>query len=155
MKLDQIFLPGDAIDRPEATSKRQVLDKIAATFAASRGLDEKTVFDVLRERERLGSTAIGGGIAIPHAKMAGLPALVGCILRLEPAVDFDAGDEQPVDLVVALLAPDNGGADHLRVLARLSRSLRDPRFCAALRACPDAACLHRLLVTEVQEQRAA
>ena len=139
----------------EATTKRQVLGAIAAAFASGHGLDERQVFDILNERERLGSTAIGGGVAIPHGKLPGLARLAGCVLRLQTPADFEAFDDQPVDIVVALLAPDTGGAEHLRVLARLSRILRDPHQCEALRATPDTESLRQALTYEAEEQNAA
>ena len=113
------------------------------------------MFDVLHERERLGSTAVGGGIAIPHGKLSGLTGLAGCVLRLAEPVEFDAVDDEPVDMIVALLAPDTGGADHLRVLARLSRVLRDPAQRAQLRECPDTEALRQALVFEPDQQNAA
>jgi nitrogen PTS system EIIA component len=155
MRLDEIFLPCDKTDGVEATSKRQVLSAIAAALASCRGLDEKQVFDVLHERERLGSTAIGGGVAIPHGKLPGLQSLAGCALKLNTPVDFEAHDGKPVDLVVVLLAPDSGSAEHLRVLARLSRTLRDPHQCAVLRNCPNGEALRLSLTDEADEQRAA
>ena len=155
MKLDEIFLPCSHADGVEAANKRQALGAVAAAFASCHGLDERQVFDILSERERLGSTAIGGGIAIPHGKMPGLTGLAGCVLRLSGPVDFDAHDDAGVDIVVALLAPDTGGAEHLRVLARLSRMLRDPQQRDTLRACPDAETLRQALTFEPQEQHAA
>ncbi len=155
MRLDEIFLPCDMTDGIKATSKRQVLSAVAAAVSASRGLDEKQVFDVLHERERLGSTAIGGGVAIPHGKLPGLQSLVGYAVKLETPVDFDAFDEQPVDLVVVLLAPDSGSAEHLRILARLSRMLRDPHQCALLRNSQNNESLRQMLTAEADEQRAA
>ena len=155
MRLDEIFLPGAQADGITASSKRQVLTEVAAAFAASHGLDASRVFEVLHERERLGSTAIGGGIAIPHGKLAGLSKMAGCVIRLSEPVNFEANDGQAVDLVVALLAPDTSGAEHLRVLSRLSRMLRDPHESAALRACPDAESLRLALTAEAVQQRAA
>ncbi len=155
MKLDEIFDPADALDDVEARSKRQVLRKIAAILADNHNLDEKTVFDILHERERLGSTAVGGGAAIPHAKVPGLNTLVGCVARLAEPVDFDAHDDRPVDLVVALLAPDTGGAEHLRVLARLSRALRDPEQRDALRACADKSALRDTLAAQPPQRATA
>lgn len=155
MKLDEIFLPSDAVDGVEATTKRQVLGVVAASLAASRGLDQKQVFEVLHERERLGSTAIGGGVAIPHGKLSGLSGLAGCVLRLKTPVDFEAHDGEPVDIVVALLAPETGSADHLRMLARLSRLLRNPQQRKSLRACPDAEALLLAITDEAEQQKAA
>ncbi len=155
MKLDEIFLPPAAANGVEATTRRQVLGAVAASLAASHGLDQKQVFEVLHERERLGSTAIGGGVAIPHAKLPGLSGLAGCVLRLKTPVNFEAHDNEPVDIVVALLAPETGSADHLRVLARLSRLLRDPQQRDALRTCPDAEALRLALTHEAEQRKAA
>jgi PTS system nitrogen regulatory IIA component len=155
MKLDEIFLPCEQADEAEAATKRQVLGAVAAAFASGHGLDERQVFDILNERERLGSTAIGDGVAIPHGKLPGLTKLAGCVLRLQTPADFEAFDDEPVDMVVALLAPDTGSAEHLRMLARLSRMLRDPRQRAALRATPDAESLRQALTFEPEERNAA
>lgn len=155
MKLEEIFLPCARAANADAATKRQALGAVAAAFATCHGLDERQVFDTLSERERLGSTAIGGGFAIPHGRLPGLSRLAGCVLRLQAPVDFDAGDGAPVDIMVALLAPDAGGAEHLRVLARLSRMLRDPVQREALRACPDAEALRQALVREPNQQNAA
>ncbi len=155
MKLDEIFLPCEPAGGVEAATKRQLLGAVAEAFASAHGLDERQVFDILNERERLGSTAIGGGVAIPHGKLPGLTRLAGCVLRLETPANFEAFDDEPVDIVVALLAPDTGSAEHLRVLARLSRMLRDPRQRAALRATPDAETLRQTLTFEAEERNAA
>lgn len=154
MDLDKIFLPCEGIDARVITSKRQALTAIAAMAATHRGLDQRMVFEVLNEREHLGSTAIGNGVAMPHGKVKGLDSLVGCLIRLPSPIDFDAPDGKPVDLIAALLAPETGGGEHLRVLARLSRMLRDPRQCAALRACSDGESLRRILTAEPQRSAA-
>jgi nitrogen PTS system EIIA component len=148
MNFEEIFVPCCDQEHGKITTKRQVLNAIAATVAARCDLDQRTVFEVLHERERLGSTAIGGGVAIPHGKVARADSLVGCVMRLQTPVDFDAPDNEPVDLVVALLAPDTGGAEHLRVLARLSRMLRDPRQREALRSCHDSSTLRQAITAE-------
>jgi PTS system nitrogen regulatory IIA component len=154
MRLDEIFLLNDTLNGLDASSKRQVLTEAAAKIAASRELDPRAVFDVLHERERLGSTAFGGGVALPHGKVPGLPALAGCITRLEKPIPFEAADNEPVDLVITLLAPDTGGAEHLRVLARLSRMLRDDATVAQLRAAQTDEALWSI-ITAADEQRAA
>jgi PTS system nitrogen regulatory IIA component len=117
--------------------KRQLLQELANEAGAACGLDPKLVLELLIQREKLGTTAVGDGIAIPHAKVPGLSKLVGFFARLARPVDFDALDDRPVDLVFVLLAPENAGADHLKALARIARVLRDPALCAQLRQAPD------------------
>lgn len=121
-----------------AASKRQLLQELAEEAAATCGLDASVVLDALMQREKLGSTAVGEGIAIPHAKVPGLPKLIGFFARLARPVDFDALDDKPVDLVFLLLAPEGGSAEHLKALARIARILRDPAMCARLRQAANA-----------------
>jgi len=121
-----------------AASKRQLLQDLAEDAAAACGLDASVVLDALIQREKLGTTAVGDGIAIPHAKVPGLPKLVGFFARLARPVDFDALDDKPVDLIFLLLAPEGGSAEHLKALARIARILRDPAMCARLRQAPTA-----------------
>jgi PTS system nitrogen regulatory IIA component len=118
-------------------SKRQLPQELADEAAATCGLDAKSILDLLIQREKLGTTGVGEGIAIPHAKVAGLPKLIGFFSRLAKPVDFDALDDKPVDLVFLLLAPEDAGADHLKALARIARILRDPALCAQLRQASD------------------
>ena len=124
----------------KANSKKRVLQDIAAPAARLTGIPERQVFETILQRERLGSTGVGNGIAIPHGKIAGVERLVGAFARLENPVDFDAIDGAPVDLVFLLLAPENAGAEHLKALSRIARTLRDPDRVARLRATaePDA-----------------
>ncbi|MSP81792.1 MAG: PTS IIA-like nitrogen-regulatory protein PtsN [Alphaproteobacteria bacterium] len=137
-----------------ATSKKQALRDVAQRAAEVAGLDERQVFDVLLERERLGSTGVGHGVAIPHGKLPGLTAIHGVFARLEEPIDFESIDGQPVSLVFALLAPEAAGADHLKALARVSRLLRDPAACEKLRRAADAPQLFALL-TEASTTKAA
>jgi PTS system nitrogen regulatory IIA component len=109
------------------------------------GLPEREVFDTILQRERLGSTGVGNGIAIPHGKLAGVRKIVGLFARLEQPVEFEALDDQPVDLVFLLLAPEGAGADHLKALSRIARVLRDSDTVAKIRATPDAAAIHSFL----------
>ena len=155
MKFEEIFRDTDFVDGLDAGSKRQVLTAVSSAFAEKRGTDAKSVFDVLHERERLGSTAIGGGIAIPHTKVPNLDQMVGLVVRLETPVDFDAPDDEPVDLVVTLLAPDTGSAEHLRVLARLARALRNPEQRARIRQSMNADEMLRALGDTGPHQEAA
>ncbi|MDX6751110.1 PTS IIA-like nitrogen regulatory protein PtsN [Geminicoccaceae bacterium 1502E] len=114
-------------------SKRQVLQTLSTAASEATGVDAEQILEALQQREKLGTTGLGEGIAIPHAKIDELPALVGFFARLAKPVDFDALDDEPVDLVFLLLAPEEAGADHLKALARIARILRDPELCAALR----------------------
>lgn len=137
-----------------ATSKKQALQELARRAAELTGLHERAVFDVLLERERLGTTGVGNGIAIPHGKLANIDRLYGLFARLEKPINFDSIDEQPVDLIFLLLAPESAGADHLKALARVSRLLRDKPMCEKLRGTDSVEGLYALL-TESPASRAA
>jgi len=139
----------------KASGKKALLAELASRAAAQFKLDERRLFDRLLERERLGSTGIGGGIAIPHGRMAGLSAPLGMFARLGQPIDFDSIDERPVDIVFLLIAPEGAGADHLKALARVSRLLRDRSLVEKLRATDSADALYALLVETVQAQSAA
>ena len=129
----------------KAGSKKQALQELSQQAAALTGLHERVIFDVLLQREKLGTTGIGRGIAIPHGKMQELERLHGIFARLPKPIDFDAIDEQPVDLIFLLLAPESAGADHLKALARISRLLRDDSVCEKLRGAEDPEALFALL----------
>lgn len=129
----------------KAGSKKQALQELSQQAATLTGLHERAIFDVLLQREKLGTTGIGRGIAIPHGKMQELEQLHGIFARLSKPIDFDAIDEQPVDLIFLLLAPESAGADHLKALARISRLLRDDGVCAKLRGADDPEALFALL----------
>lgn len=135
MDLDSILTVESVIPRLKATSKKQALQELARKAAEITGLEQREVFDVLLERERLGTTGVGGGIAIPHGKLAALDRLRGVFARADRAIDFDSIDDRPVDLIFLLLAPEAAGADHLKALAKVSRLLRDPGTCDKLRGC--------------------
>ena len=139
----------------KASGKKALLAELAAKAAARYKLDERRLFDRLLERERLGSTGIGGGIAIPHGRMPDLTKPVGLFARLGHPVDFDSIDERPVDTVFLLLAPEGAGADHLKALARVSRLLRDRSLVEKLRATESADALYALLVETLPAQSAA
>ena len=126
MEFVELIAPESIVPNLHATSKKQALQELARHGAALTGLGERQIFDVLLERERLGTTGVGSGIAIPHGKLPGLDRLYGLFARIESPIDFDAIDEQPVDLIFMLLAPENAGADHLKALARVSRLLGNP-----------------------------
>ncbi len=128
-----------------ANGKKALFQKIASLGNCAYGLDADEVGDALFERERLGSTGFGGGVAIPHAKIAGLDRMCGIVVLLDPAVPFDAVDDAPVDVVFALLSPVDSGAEHLKTLARVSRYLRDEAVVARLRGAKSTGALHALL----------
>jgi PTS system nitrogen regulatory IIA component len=130
----------------KAGSKKLAVQELAQRAAKIANMPERLVFDVLLERERLGTTGVGRGIAIPHGKMAGLDQLYGVFTRLEEPVDFESVDRQPVDLLFLLLAPEEAGADHLKALARISRLFRDTALCEELRRAGDPDAMFRLLV---------
>jgi PTS system nitrogen regulatory IIA component len=118
---------------------------LSARAAELTGQTERTIFDILMQREKLGSTGVGAGIAIPHGKLPNLAKLFGLFARLERPIDFAALDSQPVDLVFLLLAPEHAGADHLKALARVARLLRDPSVARKLRESRDADALYAVL----------
>lgn len=129
----------------KANSKKQLLQLLAEKAAAVTELPERVVFDTILQRERLGSTGVGNGIAIPHGKLNGVKKIVGVFARLETPVDFEALDDQPVDLVFLLLAPEGAGADHLKALSRIARVLRDSETVAKVRGTRDANAIYALL----------
>ncbi|HSA79675.1 MAG TPA: PTS sugar transporter subunit IIA [Geminicoccaceae bacterium] len=151
---DIIAPDGIILDLKSCHSKRQVLKELAQQAAAALGLDQQHLLDALLERERLGTTGIGHGIAIPHARLAGLDRLVGLFARLEEPVDFESLDDQPSDLIFLLLAPDSADADSLKALARISRVLRDPGLRQRLRQERDREAVYRML-TQKPECHAA
>jgi PTS system nitrogen regulatory IIA component len=152
--LADLITPKSVLPNLRAGNKRQVLQELARRAAAMTGVPERAIYDVLVERERLGTTGIGAGTAIPHGKLAGLPRLYGVFARLERPIDFAAIDDQPVDLVFLLLAPEGAGADHLKALARVSRLLRDRTTCAKLRGTDNADALFSLLTEETESDAA-
>ncbi|BAF86342.1 PTS IIA-like nitrogen-regulatory protein [Azorhizobium caulinodans ORS 571] len=130
-----------------ASSKKQALQELAQHAATLLGRDAREIFETLLQRERLGSTGVGNGIAIPHGKLPKLDKLFGAFARLEKPIDFEALDGEPVDLVFLLLAPEAAGADHLKSLARIARMLRDPATADKLRGTREAADIYALLTT--------
>jgi PTS system nitrogen regulatory IIA component len=136
-------------------SKSEVLRKLSDCAARVTGQSASTIFEAVNEREMLGSTGLGNGIAIPHGKFAGLPSVVAVFARIDPAIDFEAVDDQPVDIVVMLLAPIGAGADHLKALARVARMLRTDSVVARLRRYSDATEMYEILTQPLPETRAA
>ena len=154
MEINDLLVPDGVVADLKATSKKQALQDLAKRAAEISGLHVRAIFDVLMERERLGTTGVGNGIAIPHGKLPNLERLHGLFARLENPIDFQAIDERPVDLIFVLLAPESAGADHLKALARISRLLRDQAICDKLRGTDNAEALFAIL-TESEEDRAA
>ena len=154
MEIQDILNEQCVVTSLKATSKKQALSELARLAAEKTGLPEREIFDVLLERERLGTTGVGDGIAIPHGKLPDLDKLFGCFARLEIPVAFDSMDNQPVDLVFLLLAPESAGADHLKALARISRVLRDSLHCDKLRTAPGPDKIYALL-TQAHQHSAA
>lgn len=136
------------------TSKKRLFQDLGDVAHAAYGLDTATTVDALQERESLGPTGVGHGVALPHARLHGLDRVVGVFFRLEKSLDFDAVDRQPVDLVFALFAPKDSGVDHLKALALVSRTMRDAATCAKLRANSDPAALHGVLTAARSPQAA-
>jgi nitrogen PTS system EIIA component len=145
MEITDLITPRSVVAQLRAANKRQALQELSKRAAALTGVHERTIYDVLTERERLGTTGIGMGIGIPHGKLSGLDKLYGIFARLERPIPFEAIDDQPVDLIFLLLAPENAGADHLKALARVSRLLRDRAVCEKLRGTDNADALYALL----------
>jgi nitrogen PTS system EIIA component len=145
MALADLIAQNAVLPALKANSKKQLLQEMSAKAASLTGLPEREIFDVILQRERLGSTGVGNGIAIPHGKMPQLDRIVGVFARLEQPVNFEALDDEPVDLVVLLLAPEGAGADHLKALSRIARVMRDSDLVEKMRATDDAASLYAFL----------
>ena len=151
MEFSELLSPECVHADLKASSKKQVLQQLAGLAAEVSGENEREIFDALLERERLGTTGVGLGIAIPHAKLPGLKRLSALFARLDHPVDFEAVDEDPVDLVFLLLAPDSAGADHLKALARITRMLRDEEMCAKLRGSEGSDAIFALLAGSIAQ----
>jgi PTS system nitrogen regulatory IIA component len=154
MEIDDLLTPRAVIANLRVGSKKQALQELARRAATATGVAEKRIFEVLSERERLGTTGIGMGIAVPHGKLAEIKRLYGLFARLERPIPFEAIDDQPVDLVFVLLAPPDAGADHLKALARVSRLLRDGAMCQKLRGTDNADALYALLTDRAETSAA-
>lgn len=151
MPLTDLVAPNAVIPALKVNSKKQAIQELAAKAAKLTGQNERAVFETLLQREKLGSTGIGDGIAIPHGKLPKLEKLFGLFTRLDRPVDFDALDGQPVDLIFLLLAPEAAGADHLKALARVARLLRDAEIVRKLRDSRDAEALYAVLALSTPE----
>jgi PTS system nitrogen regulatory IIA component len=155
MDLNDLLSVEGVVPALKVASKKQAIQELSERAAALTGLPEREIFDTLLQRERLGSTGVGHGVAIPHGKLVRLDRLFGLFARLEQPIDFEALDEEPVDLVFVLLAPEGAGADHLKALARIARVLRDPATATKLRAATDPSALFALLTQPAASSNAA
>ncbi len=154
LTMRELVLPQAVVASLAAATKKDVLLQVAEASASLLGKEALAIFDVLWERERLGTTGVGHGIAIPHGRVPGLDKVSGFFARLAHPVNFEAIDDKPVDLVFLLLAPEAAGADHLHALATVSRLLRDPKLCDQLRKASDASAIYKIL-TEASAAQAA
>lgn len=145
MSLHDLIDADGIIPSLKVSTKKQALQEISEIASAISGLPAREIYDALLQRERLGSTGVGGGIAIPHGKLPRVPRMLGVFARLEKPIDYEALDGEPVDLIFLLLAPEATGADHLKALSRVARALRDSSLTARLRATKDASGLYLLL----------
>ena len=148
--------------RPEAvksvftvSSKKMLLHALGDLSANVHDLDQETIVRALQERETLGPTGVGHGVALPHARIAGLNEVKAVFIRLEKPIDFNAVDRQPVDLFFCLLAPENAGVEHLKALALVSRTMRDASICAKLRANDEPETLHAIIAETQRVNQAA
>ncbi len=154
MDLGDLLTHDGVISSLKAKSKKQALQELSQRAAELTGLQQRELFDALLQRERLGSTGLGRGIAIPHVKARSLKQIVCVFARLDEPIEFDSLDNEPVDLIFLLLAPEHASGDHLKALARISRLLREPNAIARLRAATDSAALYAVL-TEPATSHAA
>jgi len=148
MLLTDLVAANAIIPALKVNSKKQAIQELAAKAAQLTGQGERAIFDVLMQREKLGSTGVGNGIAIPHGKLPNLNKLFGLFARLDRPVEFETLDGLPVDLIFVLLAPETAGADHLKALARVARLLRDPDVARKLRQSRDAEAIYAVLMLE-------
>ena len=145
MQIADLLSPEGVVAALKVQGKKQLLQELSARAAALVRVPERRIYETLTERERLGTTGVGQGIAIPHGRLANLEKIVGLFVRLETPIEYDAVDKQPVDLIFMLLAPEGAGADHLKALARVSRLLRNQAACEKLRAAKSAEALYAIL----------
>lgn len=154
MDIVDLLTPDRVIPHLRSTCKKQALQDLAKKAAEVTGVEEQIIFDTLLERERLGTTGVGEGIAIPHGRLPQIDRVHGVFARLDEPIDFESIDDQPVDLIFLLLAPEDAGADHLKALARVSRLLRDPTTCKKLRGSDSRDALYALLTNSTASKAA-
>ena len=155
MDIGDLLAPQGVVLRGGASSKRQALHAVAEAAAQALGMDEARVFDALLEREALGSTGLGSGVAVPHARLPGIERVTGVFVRLDAPVAYESVDDRPVDLMFALFAPPRDGAEHLRALAAVSRALRSPELREQLRQARTADAVRALFVRDDMPATAA
>ena len=155
MDLSKLLIPGAVRVLGQLTSKKRLFQELGEVTFQAYGLSSAIVVDGLQERESLGPTGVGNGIALPHARLQELDKILGVFLRLEKSLDYDSVDRQPVDLVFGLFAPKDSGVDHLKALALVSRTMRDPSVVAKLRANTDPDKLYAILTEARTPQVAA
>ena len=152
IEISELLTPRVVIPQLRVGNKKQVLQEVARRAGLATGIPERRIYDVLSERERLGTTGIGRGVAVPHGKLDELTGLHGLFARLDRPIPFDSIDNEPVDLLFVLLTPENAGAEHLRALARISRLLRDVAICEKLRGTDNADALYALLTANPESK---
>ena len=155
MDLNQIMDNDAIVLNVTATSKKQALKQVAGILATKSGLNERDIFDALVEREKLGSTALGGGVAIPHGKSERAQSIHCVVVRLAEAIEFEAADDEPVDIIVSILAPEQASTDHLKILAKISKVLRDKANTEAIRTAETAADLLATFISANGQSNAA
>lgn len=148
MDIGDLLVRDGIVLKSGASSKRQALNVVAAAAASALGLETGRVLEALQEREALGSTGLGSGVAVPHARIEGLSAVRAVFVRLDTPVAYGSVDDRPVDLMFALFAPPRDGAEHLRALAAVSRALRSPELREKLRQARTADAIHALFVSD-------
>jgi PTS system nitrogen regulatory IIA component len=154
MDLSDLLARDGIIASLQAESKKHALQELSTIAAGMTGLDAREIFNTLLQRERLGSTGLGRGIAIPHVKLQGLNGILCLFARLQEPIEYDSHDGDPVDLMFLLLAPDHASGDHLKALARISRVVREPSILDALRNAQDEPALRVALTTMVPSHAA-
>ncbi len=154
MQIADILRPEGVRLINHVSSKKRLFHDLGDLAAECFNLSAPVVVEALQEREALGPTGVGSGVALPHARLPGLDKVSGLFVRLEKPIDFDAVDRQPVDLLFTLFAPSNAGVEHLKALALVSRTMRDPETCAKLRSNTDVSALHAILTERAASQAA-
>lgn len=155
MALENLLVPEAILPSLRVNGKKQALQELSEKAAEISGLPAREIFDAWMQREKLNSTGLGEGIAIPHGKLLNAPKIFGIFARLERGIDFESVDGQPVDLLFALIAPESAGADHLKALSVIARLLRDPSTVAKIRATREAPALYALLTQDAASSDAA
>ncbi len=154
MDLCDLLAPDGIIASLQATSKKHALQELSTIAAERTGLDAREIFNTLLQRERLGSTGLGRGIAIPHVKLSGLKGILCLFARLDDPIEYESHDNEPVDLMFLLLAPEHASGDHLKALASISRVVREPSILDALRSASDTAALRMALTVKAPSHAA-